>query len=463
MKYLNDRITFTISGISGKAAGTYRYDVYRDNTVMFRGNFYYNGTDSSYTFDISDIVRTDGWSPDVDVLKNIRTETLIPNRLQNKYKIRVYWTSSTTTDSSSEDVNKVWYKPNTSAEYYTFMENTQTHKYDTNLLQETRYLQPDYRGFSAFVAKMYASTYTYIFRRYPDGDTEGRYAWKMVADSLDKNINQISDWDSYEQYTIYTEQPYAYVGEELRIEEYFYYRMDVTEYYPDVPTTTAHPAYKFISHYPYDDEKYCPFLITFWHGTDSDEGVLKFCYPSQEYGFTDYDIPSSPTYTYANTVSGIIDSVPYVATDKNPTVKYYNKGWNTWIVCAEFDICPKPFYLIWQDRYGNFISQGFSGKYVYSEKFERGEVQNYKNQRRYATIQVKPKWKVNSEWIKEEMYPYYEAIFTSPVLMLFDYNLNKTYSVVVSGDYTEKTFRTEKKMLQMNLDLELNEYQNIIY
>lgn len=130
---------------------------------------------------------------------------------------------------------------------------------------------------------------------------------------------------------------------------------------------------------------------------------------------------------------------------------------------AVFDECYKRYYLFWQDRFGGYQSQAFNDFTTYSETFDVTETQNYKNERSKATIQVQPKWKLSSGWIKEEVYPLYESIFVSPILLLYDSQEDRIHEVIVNGDYTEKTYKGEKKLLNMTLDLEATSKQSIIY
>jgi hypothetical protein len=130
---------------------------------------------------------------------------------------------------------------------------------------------------------------------------------------------------------------------------------------------------------------------------------------------------------------------------------------------AVFDVCPKRYYLFWQDRYGSFQCQPFNDYANYSESFTRVEIQDYQNRRRNVNVQVQGKWKINSGWIKEELYPYYESIYTSQLLILFDTKLNERFTVMVSGDYEEKTFKNQKKLINMNLELTENKKQEFIY
>lgn len=132
-------------------------------------------------------------------------------------------------------------------------------------------------------------------------------------------------------------------------------------------------------------------------------------------------------------------------------------------VIAIFDECPKRYYLFWQDRFGGYQSQAFNDYTSYSETFDTEEVQNYRNEHKKSTIQIQPKWKINSGWIKEDVYSLYESIFVSPVLFLYDSHEDRLHEVIVNGDYTEKTYKEEKKLLNLTLELESISKQQIIY
>ena len=130
---------------------------------------------------------------------------------------------------------------------------------------------------------------------------------------------------------------------------------------------------------------------------------------------------------------------------------------------AVFDECYKRYYLFWQDRFGGFQSQAFNDYSTYSETFDVTETQNYINERKKSFIQIQPKWKLNSGWISEDIYPLYESILVSPILLLYDSKEDRLYEVIVNTNYTEKTYRSEKKLLNINLDLEGTTKQNITY
>lgn len=131
---------------------------------------------------------------------------------------------------------------------------------------------------------------------------------------------------------------------------------------------------------------------------------------------------------------------------------------------AKIDICPAKYYLMWQDRAGSFQSQPFDKISTYSESFNREYITNYKDVKRVTTITNFPKIKIQTGYIDEKIYPYYESIFTSPYLLLYDTKEDKSYLVNITGDYTEKTFKNQnRQMFNIQLDLEFAKNQNIIY
>lgn len=131
---------------------------------------------------------------------------------------------------------------------------------------------------------------------------------------------------------------------------------------------------------------------------------------------------------------------------------------------VKIDFCPSRYYLQWQDRMGGFQSQPFNDKYTYSESIESETFVDYQGRKRMYNVGVTGKFKISTDWIAEELYPYYESIFVSPVLFLYDTVEDKRYSVLVTdSEYTEKTYQNQKKLINLTLNLELNKKQNMIY
>ena len=138
---------------------------------------------------------------------------------------------------------------------------------------------------------------------------------------------------------------------------------------------------------------------------------------------------------------------------------------------AEVDVCPAKYYLLWQDRYGSMQSQPFTGTETYSEDVTQTMSMDYKGDKNLIGVDVQPKWKLNSDWISEELYPYYESIFTSPYLKLYITDNTTTLDrglmidvCLTDSEYTEKTFKNQgKKMFNLEVNLSQNKQQNIKY
>lgn len=130
---------------------------------------------------------------------------------------------------------------------------------------------------------------------------------------------------------------------------------------------------------------------------------------------------------------------------------------------AIIEACKERYYLLWQDRFGSYQSQPFKGKMEYSENIENSEYVSYTGERRKYNVQVQPKWKINSGWITEDLYPFYESIYVSPILKLYDTQTKAEYDVILNDNYAEKKYVNEKKLLSIELNLEATEKQNITY
>ena len=131
---------------------------------------------------------------------------------------------------------------------------------------------------------------------------------------------------------------------------------------------------------------------------------------------------------------------------------------------AKFDYCSR-YFLRWMDRYGMTQIQPFDKLTTYSENFVYHETINYKNERKNSSIDVQPKWKLNTKWLNKDVYPFYESIFVSPYLQLYDAVEDKLYNVLVTNtEYIEKTFKNQNKQLfNLQLEVKLNKEQNILY
>lgn len=131
---------------------------------------------------------------------------------------------------------------------------------------------------------------------------------------------------------------------------------------------------------------------------------------------------------------------------------------------AEINSCKERYYLLWQDRYGSYQSQPFKGKMEYSEDITNEEILSYTGRRRKSNVVIQPKWKLNSGWLKEQLFPLYESIYVSPILKLYDTKTQHEYDVILKDTpYVEKKYLNDKKLLSIELNLEATQTQNIIY
>lgn len=123
------------------------------------------------------------------------------------------------------------------------------------------------------------------------------------------------------------------------------------------------------------------------------------------------------------------------------------------------------YFLKWKDRYGMPQCQPFGGTYTYSEETTKSKIETYTNKTKLTGVQIQPIWKLNSNWINEKYMPFYESIFVSPYLILFDAKENKQYDVILeNSEYVEKTFNNQgRQLFNLQLDVKLDTKQNMLY
>lgn len=131
---------------------------------------------------------------------------------------------------------------------------------------------------------------------------------------------------------------------------------------------------------------------------------------------------------------------------------------------ANIDICPADYYLIWYDRTGAYQCQPFSKRSLHSENITSNNLVNTLEETRPYEKLVENKWTINSDWLTDEEYKAYESILTSPYHYLYDSKLNTGWWVNC-GDktYTQKTFKNQKRMFNMTVNLTANKNQRMLY
>ena len=135
------------------------------------------------------------------------------------------------------------------------------------------------------------------------------------------------------------------------------------------------------------------------------------------------------------------------------------------IEVAKVDSCPARYYLQWRDRFGSMQMQPFCKVDTYSEDLTRTEIKNYQDNRSLSNISIQPKWKLNTKWLNNTVYPYYESLLVSPWIKMYDTKEDIVYDVIItSSDYTEKTFKNQsRQQFNLQIDVEAVNTQNILY
>lgn len=128
-------------------------------------------------------------------------------------------------------------------------------------------------------------------------------------------------------------------------------------------------------------------------------------------------------------------------------------------------VCPKGYFMLWQDRLGSGQCQPFEMVSTYSEEVTGSEITNYYGKRSLYKVEVKPKWKLNSGWLTDDEYRAYESLFVSPWIKLYNADENACYEVILKDRaYTEKTFGNQgRRLFNLSVEVEQVETQGILY
>lgn len=478
MKTLDERIKFVFDNEAEQAhpAGMYVYRLkrvgYPDNTI-FVGNFYYNGTDDTITFDMTELIQSDGFSIKEDAfnIDDIELQPyLLNNKIVNRYYIEIIW------DEDDEEIEDS--TPEYIAKVYTYKNK----KLDIN----TPFFVPGYeedkisitlQGYKDDASPVLIPHYPMFGVADEQLSNICPFGMSFMKGSDVQSIPMVFETGTYKRSFTLTPTNYSftYISDSAHIASHVgilatndgTLKVGATISAGTYLVQVTRGIYTYIyARYPQGDE--------------STDYPFPYCFVlvnnSQNKSVTDTSVDYTNINTngkmYARMAQPTTAEYVYDDYDSTPDVQYYSI-YNTRLadagkvvggtVQAIFDVCPKRYYLFWQDRYGSFQCQPFSDKSQYSESFDRTEISDYQNRRSNATIQVQSRWKIESDWIAEELYPYYESIFTSQILFLYDTQQNRKFSVLVTGDYTEKTYKNQKRLINLSLELEAASKQNIIY
>ena len=178
-----------------------------------------------------------------------------------------------------------------------------------------------------------------------------------------------------------------------------------------------------------------------------------------------YNNPYPVDYSTENSVLSKSMTIGNLVGDRtDPTDIKFDTGFRI-ITVAVLDDPHSRYYLKWRDRYGSFQCQPFCKTTTYSESLDKKQLLTYDLHKKIYSVDITPTWKINSGWIDQELYPYFESIFISNYVELYDTKEDISYVVIVKdSDYTEKTVRNQgRSLFNLELTLELNKNQSILY
>lgn len=132
---------------------------------------------------------------------------------------------------------------------------------------------------------------------------------------------------------------------------------------------------------------------------------------------------------------------------------------------ADVDECPARYYLQWIDRLGGIQSQGFDGKETKTINYSKTSIYNQYHEERPVNFDNTYQFDLNTYFINEKYYPYYESIFVSPYICLYDTVNDIKYNVnIVDKSFIEKTHKNQnRKLFNLNIKVQINKNENILY
>lgn len=134
------------------------------------------------------------------------------------------------------------------------------------------------------------------------------------------------------------------------------------------------------------------------------------------------------------------------------------------IILAEYDDCLHDYYLIWCDRSGGYQCQPFNSHTTLKEDITTTSIINILDESRPIIKSVSNSYNLKSDWLTFGEYNYYESIFVSPYLYLYDVKLDKLVPVTCSEkQWTEKNLVNTKKPFNLQITLTAASNENILY
>lgn len=236
-------------------------------------------------------------------------------------------------------------------------------------------------------------------------------------------------------------------------------RTSITPRIPRLPYTTNNfwfsyllfPTDGFLQKSIYNDEPYYT-LTSFVRG--SGDVYTSNIYISDLYAPLSYNIYGVDYHD--------ITSKGDIVTARN--YKINSLTLTNYTILARIDKCPADYYLIWVDRTGAYQCQPFNKRVDYQENIKTNSITNHLNITHPYRKDIQSSWVLNSDWLTESEYKAYESILVSPYIYLFDTKNDMGWWVNCNVEtYADQKYKNGKKLFNMNIKVESNSQQNILY
>lgn len=500
MFFLSDNIEITVNGFEVTTDGTYVYRIYIGNTLIFVGNTFLKSGDTSKVFYLNDILNNyqfkgnikDGYNS--GVIEIARVVLYVDGLTYIKHEevafLNQYPNFNSAINTPTANGTSSWMPLLQGADYNDTAK--QLPLIPTYPFVYSNVLPFNYLG-SYGVAEYYQKLLAY-------NRNTGQYTTSDYEFIIGEDINDgvyglgnycMSDILSSNKLTGITNKNMRLVSVENFRQTYFDY--ELSQWFCESSTFTS-PLFRIsfklsggstpakTSSYSYNGTN--TFTITF-NDVYSDDGYTTLTigafdeagkyerYPKYQLTFdvtnlfnnqTSYNVPLTFECSFIGNVLTIKNTPFEIDIEEARPDELVIDTYGEYTTIAKFDYCSR-YFLRWMDRYGMAQIQPFDELTTYSENFVYNETINYKNERKNSSIDIQPKWKLNTKWLNKEVYPFYESIFVSPYLQLYDAKEDKLYNVLVTNtEYIEKTFKNQNKQLfNLQLEVKLNKGQNILY
>lgn len=125
------------------------------------------------------------------------------------------------------------------------------------------------------------------------------------------------------------------------------------------------------------------------------------------------------------------------------------------VPALQFDVCPKPFYLLWLNSRGGFQSYGFEKTTEYVENYANNFRYTVDNQKYKANQTLTSKWKMKSGLVNEKQYDCIIQAARSPYCILYLTEFDRVYYVNVVDTKLEHKNRYNQKGKLFNAEFEV--------